>query len=223
MRKRILTAFVLIALMSLTMGISYSWLVNKTRLASVAKIHPSTLISIQGPNESILQSIDLSYDKDDVDGDGIVRIKRPLVIKSESKKYDLCISHTSNINGLDIKLYEALDNGTEGNAYIAGINSNGVAYFWNLKDGVNLFTEDGYINLESSSEGKAVANNNAHTQTYVNYDNVQKNAEPLYWVKKNIQSAGTEAPYYTNYVLEISWDETDKETDILYVIARTVE
>ena len=51
-----------------------------------------------------------------------------------------------------------------------------------------------------------------------------KYAEPLYWVKAGMQGHARETDdgyFYGNYILEITWIETDKETDILYVIAQT--
>ena len=226
-KRRILYALALVAMIALLTGATMAWFTYQFRLSSIAKIHPLTYISILEPGDTVLQSIDLSYDKSEVK-DGSVELKRPFVIRSESELYDLCIAHTTNISGLEIRLYEASSDGSVGNAYLAGITEKGTPYYWNKKNENNLFTNDNYIN-KLSTEVWADKGHQAHKATFrltedEIYDNVQKNAEPLYWVKKKIQGqvrTREEGYYYTNYILEITWNETDKETDILYVIAQT--
>ena len=146
MKKILFTIFIYIGCLTLLTGITYAWLVSQYKASTVAKIHPPTLISIQGPNEASLQSIDLSYDKSDVDKDGNITIRRPLVIKSEEEYFDFCIAHTTNINDLRIELFEAVDDEDKMNSYLAGINSNGEAFFWNKANGsVNIFSSVKYI------------------------------------------------------------------------------
>lgn len=215
----------MLALLSLVTGVTMAWFTNQYRLSSIGKIHPLTYISILAPGDAVIQSIDLSYDKSEVI-DGVVTLKRPLVIRSETPYYDLCIAHTTNISGLRISLYQATANGSEGNAYLAGITENGTPYYWNRKDGVDLFRLEYYLN---ALNGVADKNHAAHRETFRLtgndvYYKVQKNAEPLYWVNTRISGDKRDPDdgyYYTNYILEITWDETDKETDILYVIAQT--
>ena len=88
---------------------------------------------------------------------------------------------------------------------------------------------NGYVNKSSMEDRVALSAGKAHNETFrlsenAAYDKVQKFAEPLYWVKtgrKGEKRDPDDGNYYTNYILEITWDETDKETDILYVIAQT--
>lgn len=230
LKRLTLSIMVVIASAALVIGITMAWFANQYRLSSIGKIHPLTYISILAPGDAEIQSIDLSYDKSEVH-DGQVQLKRPFVIRSESQKYDLCIAHTTNISGLTISLYQAKDDGSEGNAYLAGITEKGLPYYWNKANTTNLFTTDGYLNKESIEGDRILADKShlAHEETFrlteLNaYDNVQKYAEPLYWVKKGIageKRTPDDGNYYTNYILEITWNETDKETDILYVIAQT--
>lgn len=211
-----------------------AWFANRYRLASVGKIHPLTAISILAPGDTVIQSIDLSYDKSEVDAEtGQVLLKRPFLIRSETEQFDLCIAHTTNTRGLTIKLYQANNTGTEGDADLAGITDKGEPYYWNkVKPETDLFKQGVYLNKDDgSNETIAAKNHEAHEKTfpYIGmgseqqyYNNVQKYAEPLYWVKKNNQGTQRDGvgDYYTNYILEISWIETDKETDILYIIAQ---
>lgn len=232
--KRFILAFLaVLASAVLLVGITMSWLTYRYRLSSIGKIHPPAYISILEPGDAVMQFIDLSYDKSEVHN-GKVELKRPIVIRSEIQQYDLCIAHTTNISGLKISLYKAEANGSEGNADLAGITEKGKPYYWN-KQGGNLFTESGYLNSRKDNTTiLADQSHKAHEETFrlteeMVYSNVQKHAEPLYWVKKGIQGRkrpqeegkAADPNYYTNYILEITWDETDKETDILYVIAQT--
>lgn len=230
-KRRILYALALVATIALLIGVTMAWFTYQFRLSSIAKIHPLTYISILEPGDTVLQSIDLSYDKSEV-VDGRVKLKRPFVIRSESELYDLCIAHTTNVSGLEIRLYEATSDGSVGDAYLAGITEKGTPYYWNKADETDLFTQDGYLNKKIMEDNVIIADQGrqAHKDTFrltekEIYNNVQKNAEPLYWVKKDIiaekRTPDTDGNYYTNYILEITWDETDKETDILYVIAQT--
>lgn len=58
-----------------------------------------------------------------------------------------------------------------------------------------------------------------HTETYGTYTNVQKNAEPLYWLAKRTANATTGIDYY---VLVVSWTDTNvtnKDTEMIYISA----
>lgn len=229
--KQLFTSIVaVIACLSLLIGLAMAWYTDQYRLASIAKIHPLTYISILAPGDSVIQSIDLSYDKSEVTN-GHVTIKRPFVVRSNGEKIDLCIAHTTNISGLRIKLYEALDNGEQGKAYLAGITEKGLPYYWNKKSEEDIFQTGNYVN-DKKDEVNGIADlDSAFNETFqlTNsdvYKNVQKNARPLYWVKKEYagsRRAGDTEYYYVNFILELSWAETDKETDILYIIAETSE
>lgn len=227
-KRLVLSVLAVLAAAALMTSVTAAWFTYQYRLSSIGKIHPPAYISILAPGDTGMQAIDLSYDKSEVHN-GRVELKRPFVIRSESKKYDLCIAHTTNISGLTISLYEANANGSEGNAYLAGITEKGTPYYWNLKSEKDLFESGAYVNPTADVD-RTIADKGhlAHSETFrlsenVVYDNVQKYAEPLYWVKTGCtgeKRTENDKDYYTNYILEISWLETDKETDILYVIAQ---
>lgn len=233
-KRLVLSVLMVLATAALVTGVTTAWFTNQYRLSSIGKIHPPTYISILAPGDTVMQAIDLSYDKSEVH-DGRVELKRPFVIRSETQYYDLCIAHTTNISGLTISLYEAVNNGTEGEAYLTGITEKGTPYYWNKANKTDLFSKGVYLNRLTDNSW-ADPENPAHTDTFrlsedVAYNYVQKNAEPLYWVKKGCTATqrsendrdykANDKNYYTSYILEITWNETDKETDILYVIAQT--
>ena len=227
-KRLVLSVLAVLAAAALMTGVTAAWFTNQYRLSSIGKIHPPAYISILAPGDTVMQAMDLSYDKSEVHN-GRVELKRPFVIRSESAAYDLCIAHTTNISGLTIKLYEAVNDGSEGNAYLAGITEKGTPYYWNRKNEKDLFKSGAYVNPQGDGD-RTIADKDhlAHSETFrltetEAYDRVQKNAEPLYWVKKDLtgqKRTENGKDYYTNYILEISWLETDKETDILYVIAQ---
>ena len=229
-QRLVLSVLAVLAAAALMTGVTAAWFTYQYRLSSIGKIHPPAYISILAPGATAMQAIDLSYDKSEVHN-GRVELKRPFVIRSESAAYDLCIAHTTNISGLTIKLYEAVNDGSEGNAYLAGITEKGTPYYWNRKNEDDLFKSGAYVNPQGDGD-RTIADKGhlAHSETFrlteteaYDRDRVQKYAEPLYWVKTGCtgeKRTENDKDYYTNYILEISWLETDKETDILYVIAQ---
>lgn len=58
-----------------------------------------------------------------------------------------------------------------------------------------------------------------HEKTYGTYTNVQKSAEPLYWLAERTANATTGIDYY---VLVVSWTDTNvtnKDTEMIYISA----
>ena len=79
---------------------------------------------------------------------------------------------------------------------------------------------------------RQIANNNLHDKTYAEGDVVQQNAEPLYWLSNKAEdydkldysregkaADGQTDIYYRYYVLQLSWDIDQSETDIVYLLA----
>ena len=169
-KQAVLSVLVIFAAFSLATGLTLAWLMNRYRLSSIGKIHPPTYISILAPGDTEMQAIDLSYDKSEVH-DGRVELKRPIVIRSESQKYDLCIAHTTNTSGLKISLYEAVANGEEGDAYLAGITEKGTPYYWNRKNETNLFQSDLYVNRAENLDNYRIIADKNHLTMFRNTRN----------------------------------------------------
>lgn len=62
----------------------------------------------------------------------------------------------------------------------------------------------------------SLADGTLHSATYGNYNQVQKNAQPLYWQSEVQTSSGEEF-----YVLVVTWNAgvNNKETDMIYITA----
>lgn len=222
-RKELLMGFAILAALILIIGLMLAWFFGRLSASTVGRVKAPAEISIMGPNETYMEQIDLSYDKSEVK-DGTVTLLRPFCVSSPSKKFDLYLAHTTNIDGLKIELYTAtsVKEGTTGENVITGIDSNGVSYTW--KHGSNVFNDSGYLNKQNTTSD-ILATRELHEMTFGAYgvDKVQDNAEPLYWhCEANAPYNGSEeGTHVGNYILKLSWEEKFKETDIIYLIAKS--
>lgn len=199
----------------LILGLSYAWFFRQGNIATLMQVSPPAEISINGPNGNRLE-LDLSYTENDVK-DGKVTIRRVISVKNTGEDHLLEIAHTTNMKGLTFKLYRAAE------ADGGNITDGGYTYSYNSTAPI----EGNYLNAQSSGTGDyKYATDTQHSRNYGEYKKVQTHAEPLYWLVSNKQGAakpenwtdGTECLTY--YVLEISWTETDKETDMFYLLAK---
>ena len=231
-KKLIASVVAILAVAALIAGLTYAWFYNQTDMATLMKISPPSNISILGPGGSELNSLDLNYTADNKDENGNVTVRRVICVQSEISvgAYKLEIVHTTNLKGLTFNLYPVTYNGT-GNTVTDG----GFTYNYN-PDSSSQITGN-YLNLDDSassvSNSYKYANGAQHTTNYKEYTNVQSHAEPLYWLVDKVLSpmqreddqVTIEGKKYnrTYYVCEVTWTETTKETDIFYILAKTVD
>lgn len=223
-RKELLMAFAVLAVLILIIGLALSWFFGRLSASTVGRVKAPAEISILGPNETYMEQIDLSYDKSEVK-DGIVTLERPFCVSSPSQQFDLFFAHTTNIDNLTIELYtaETVPEGTTGENILKGIDSKGDSYTWKLVS--NIFDNSGYLNKQAVDDILANQTGEFHNMTFGTYDDskVQDNAEPLYWHKvadAPYAKTAEEGIFIGNFVLKLSWVETAKETDIIYLIAK---
>ena len=109
-------------------------------------------------------------------------------------------------------------------------SNKGTHYILQLAHTTNLPLKYTIYQLSSASDpsrGTALAGNyrngdgsladgTLHSATYGNYNQVQKNAQPLYWQSEVQTSSGEEF-----YVLVVTWEAgaNNKETDMIYITA----
>lgn len=230
---------VVIAGMGLAAGVSYSWFIAGKQLSSVAKIQQPADLKILNPDESQMTKIDLSYTDDDVieeNGKKKVTIQRPIMIDSGSKDYDLILAHTTNISGMEISLFRAKEINADQAAQADIKYPDGLTYrYWQKLPQNNIFQEGSYLNRRqnfSPALADSTYNNKTFTEDEVNGNLIQKNASPLYWKKEeNFESSAdadignamertSNGEFRFRYILQLSWTETEKETDIFYLIAQ---
>lgn len=237
---------VCIAAAGVAIGVSLSWFMAGKQLSSVARIQYPAELRILNPDESQMTKIDLSYTDDDItdeNGTKKVTVTKPFMITSGSKDFDLYLAHTTNIKGMKIKLYRAAETDSA-SSLIQYPGAGGVVVHWDKKAGENnLFTNDaytkengkGYLNLTRDTENEnikdpddKIADKSKNNKIFTTEgDTPQTNASPLYWkfeesadaTKANVTKDSDDL-YRFRYILQISWTEKEKETDIVYIIAQ---
>lgn len=224
-RHQLMVVFVVLAVVVLLIGLGLSWFVQNKSLSTVGMLQTPSDIKLMGPNATEMTQIDLSYDPEtDVkseNGKRVVHLARPLCVKTdkEGTSYNLLLARTTNISGLEIRLFKATDvsSGSTEDATadvkgVTGINSH---YTWN-KNGI---LSGYYINKLSES---MLADTDHDSQTFekaLGTDKLQRNASPVYWKADGSFASGANG--IDNYIIELSWPEDQSETDIIYLIANS--
>lgn len=211
----------------LLIGFTYAWFINRNDMATLMQIREPSDISILGPDGNPLESLDLSYQPGDKT-ENTVTIRKVFCVQSQTN-YKLEIAHTTNLKGLTFTLYPAKKTDTN-----STVTDKGIGFTYDSAE-----IEGSYINLDNDQTNNdyKYANTNQHAKNYSEYNKVQMHAEPAYWLASGIQTVpnendasttGTEMvtidkkTYYRNYyVCEITWTETEKETDIFYILAQS--
>lgn len=230
-RRPLMCVFAVIAVIVLLIGLSLTWFVNNKALSTVGKVQGPATLKIKGPNQTAMEQMDLTYDADadttttDTNGKEIVTRKRAFCVESQGKGFELQIANTTNISGLEIHVYRATDvTKTPGNADVVGRDGLNDYYAWKKNGEVTGFA---YINKAASDDiaaGKGTSN--FDSQTFGDYNNVQKNARTLYRYKEigesELDDPGSETSA-TRYIIECSWPKATniKETDVVYIIAHS--
>ena len=227
--KLVLSILLCIAILGFTGG-TLAWFRYLQQLNTVALVQIPSRITLLGPNRSELQKISLELTPDDdITGEGQVTIRRVFCIESTAD-FRLEVVRTTNIEGMDIKIYPVkatnsdLDSGTvKGND---GLNT----YYYTPETN---YLGGSYLN-QVADQNLAIQKGNdktLHGENYVDGDTVQKNAEPLYWRTDLVQKYDAQEyskedttddgikMCYRYYVMELSWDTTDQETDMVYLLA----
>ena len=215
---------VLITLL-ITAGLTYAWMSQRAAMTTLLSIEPPDTITIIPTTENgvALKELVLDYneDTDRKEEDGTIHIYRPVCIRSTEPVHQLEIVHTTNLNDLDFHIYPAVK------------TDNGFSY----KLANPLFGE--YMNQDTNELAKQEKLDNYQTEDIQN-KRVEAHAFPLYWIGVNcaietkpqsgwqkvnseIETGPDHKTYYnTYYILEISWKETSKETDLFYIMAQNV-
>lgn len=227
--KLVISILLCVAILGFTGG-TLAWFRYLQQLNTVALVQIPSKITLSGANRSELQRISLELTPDDtITGEGQVTIRRVFCVESTANFW-LEVVRTTNIKGMDIKIYPVkatnsdLDSGTvKGND---GLNT-----YYYTPDGTNLVGS--YLNQVADEEYAIQAGNDntLHGENYVEGDIVQKNAEPLYWRTTEIEdfdrtdyskkeiAVDEITMFYRYYVLELSWNTTEQETDMVYLLA----
>ena len=241
-RAQTLAVLVLLAAIIFIIGLTMTWFVSGKSLSTVGKIQTPAKLKIMGPNQTSIEPIEISYDEtrgDVKNTDGTVSVRRAFCVKSNNndggQAFELQVANTTNIKGLDIKVYKVEDTTASGTGDVAGLDSAGNRYAWTRAAEVTPFYP---INADPTD--KSLAKDLEQVDpTYQEYKKVQQNARPLYRYHKFAKSdldgyneSTKNANDATNFIIECTWNpgivtnadgtkvSNVKETDMVYLIAR---
>lgn len=212
-------------IMALLVAATFAWFTDRANMATLVEIKAPTAIAILGPHGESEASLDMSYTDDDVDENGKVTIRRVVSVSSDSQKHQLEIAHTTNLKGLEFKIYKAEEASSVTDGTAGTVTDDSYTYTYDS----NSPLIGSYINLGKASNGYyKYADSSMHNTNFESYTKVQSHAEPLYWLADDAQDAALRdesntnvtTKYLTYYVVEISWTEATKETDLFYILAR---
>ena len=246
-RAQTLAVLVLLAAIIFIIGLTMTWFVGSKSLSTVGKIQTPAKLKIMGPNQTSIEPIEISYDEtrgDVKNSNGTVSVRRAFCVKSSNDEYpsaggqefELQVANTTNIKGLDIKVYKVNDTTASGKGDVAGLDGAGKKYAWTKQPEAISFELINPVRVGDASLAKDLEEDDP---TYQKYKNVQENARPLYryhkFAKKDLDGydkTADRANDATNFIIECTWNpgvvtNTDgtkasnvKETDMVYLIAR---
>ena len=198
---------------------------DKTTITTLVDIKEPTAISILGPHGEAQSALDMSYTDENIDENKKVTIRR-VVSVSSGPAHKLEIVHTTNLKDLTFQVYRAKETGSADGESGNTLSDGGYTYTYDKSSPL----AGSYINQEKQENDYRFADNTKHTENYDTYgsDKVQAHAQPLYWLVTDEQTSDTDTQQLagtknlTYYVVEISWTDTTKETDVFYFLAKNV-
>ena len=228
-RRESLAIMGLAAVVLVLLGFTLGWFVDANRGSTVGKIKGPAELKVLGPNATATEQIDLSYNPEygDTKTGNTVTLKRPFCVQTGGDGFELQLANTTNIKGLTIELYKAENTGPVDTPDVRG-TAGGKSYSWRAS-GTDLLASFTPINI--ADDGLAietdVTTTDSSDQTFERYDKIQRNARPLYRYKEFDKSElnaktldGSSGNDTLNFIIKLSWDESAKETDVIYLIAR---
>lgn len=225
-RRESLAIMGLLAVLLVVLGLTLGWFVDANRGSTVGKIKEPAELKVLGPNATATEQIDLSYNPEygDTKTGSTVTLMRPFCVQTGGDGFELQLANTTNITGLTIELYKAENPGLGDTPDVRG-TAGGKPYSWKMS-GTDLLTSFKPIN-DAGNGLATVPGEGASDPTFKGYQNVQRNARPLYRFKVfnkdelNAKTLGNSTGNDTlNFIIKLSWDESAKETDVIYLIAR---
>lgn len=231
--KLVLSILLCVAILGFIGG-TLAWFRHLQQLNTVALVQIPSRITLSGANRSELTRISLELTPDDeITGEGKVTIRRVFCVESTADFW-LEVIRTTNIKGMDIKIYPVQTADSDLGLFIpeSGMvkGNDGADVFYYIPNKAEQL-EGKYLNQIGQIAIQKDETGTMHGENYVEGDTVQKNAEPLYWRttgkedfdRSNYSKEDTTGDrikmYYRYYVMELSWDTTDQETDMVYLLA----
>ena len=237
-KKRKYLTIVLVMIILGMLAIAYAWFMQRQKVASITKVKSPGDIIVSGVHGSTLDNLNLSYSSQDVTGNKVT-VRNVICVDSAQSQYYLEVAHTTNVADLSLKIYPAQEEtGKPSSGDYVKDTYNGTDYYYTYNTGTGYATgNDSAGNtltrltcVNPGESGLAQSSGTYHNDTYgTDETRVQNQAEPLYWKssekitlqpKGSYQNENIKCDFYGYYVLEASWTEQNKETDLVYVMAK---
>jgi hypothetical protein len=217
---RLLAAVLSAALVFAVLG-TYAWFASRRGIHTMTEVESPSLLDILGGNKTAITEIDLSGV--DVSKAGTKYFVFCVKGNKGTKNYRIELSHTTNID-FTYAVYQSAESTTADGNVPFYYYDNGTAQTKYYTKGTQV--SGSYINQVAAT---GIADSTQHEATYGAYskNQVQDNAEPLYWLSDSIarrSDLASDNHFYDYYVLELSWSALTnvKETDLVYLMAETV-
>ncbi|SFW32788.1 hypothetical protein [Ruminococcus flavefaciens] len=226
-------------------SVTYAWFNRQHKIARMQEVVPPNTIFLSAAH----RKAEINFQLGEVNTSATASHKDYVFSVSGAgvPYYLLELAHTTN-NPFTYTIYPATFSatqpaGTDGVDYVSfvapadntagspstitniGDVTTGTTYYYTINGGP---ISGKFLNKASDSPFLANSSGKQHDITYNNttghVDLVQKNAEPLYWKSKTL--TGNADAFVHNYIIRIDWtgatlDKKTKETDIIYLYART--
>lgn len=213
-KKALIAAAVSLVVLLAASATAYAWFTTRRQLDTITRISSPVLLKIGAGHKEDSSNIDMGG----IDVTDSAK-KKDFVFCVYSDEtvgdYKIQLAHTTNI-AFSYTIYRADEyDSPQTSLDVVYVDKSDVSHYY--KKGTELTGK--YLN--KSAEG--TANNSLHEKSYGSYNNVQKNAEPLYWQNDDkITPTPQEGTFVDYYILEVSWGEdviNNKETDMVYLTA----
>ena len=213
-RLTTVTSMILMFLMFVTTPV-YAWLNSSKTIASYIPISTASSLFIgAGHNDDIKY---LYFDN--VDTESVATYKDFIfTISGEfAGSYKIQLAFTTN-NQFTYDIFHANESTTPSASSVAYVAQGGTNYYYTINGAALSGT---YMNMGSSG---VLANSSMHSQTYGSYNNVDKNAEPLYWQTSDSITGNVHGNFVHYYILRVYFNSkgvNDRETDVICIAAKS--
>lgn len=247
-RRRKIIISIILGILAI-LGLTFAWFYYKQKVASITKVAQPGKIIISGVHGRKLEEIDLSGGEIDSNNKVTVRnvicvdsAKKDIILQlaHTTNASDLSFRiYPASENDSEPASGEYMKESDDGKDYYYTYNSEKGYTTKKTGEDKESMIQMSCLNKDSSNPEIARQEGDYHDQTYgVNENKIQIQAEPLYWTSSEVydlpltsKSDGDQGSAYVSnsniryefygyFVLEASWTEKDKETDIVYIMAK---
>ena len=225
--KNIITFVVTGIMLAMAIAVPvYAWLVAQYRIAAYAPMSsPEALYIGAGHTDlanDIFEDIRYMYFNGMDATDESHQVNRVFCVYGKAVAgYRLQLAYTTN-NQFTYQIYAATESTEQSVSSVAAHTShaNGTTYYYSP---VGEPIAGTFLNKEEVG-GEKLATDDYHDDTYGDYDNVNKYAEPIYWQTTAVETGNARGNFVNYYILRVDMTGkvlNDRETDVLCIAAKS--